>query len=245
MQLPVQILCRSMHGCTIYRTFSTVVVLRQILRQAGTDSSTCAFRELLLRLRDGNISHDDWQTLLKRSPPHADNLQEFDNAVHLFYDRQSVAKFNFDKLSKLGTPVAAINAIHSSPAAAATKSEDAGGLFPVIFIAKGAHVMLTANLWQEVGLCNGAAGTVYEMLYQEGHAPPNLPVAVLVQFDNYSGPPFLNNCIPIVPITCEWVSGRQQLSRQQLLLQPCYAITIHKSQGQTLRKAVIDLGRMN
>ena len=103
--------------------------------------------------------------------------------------------------------------------------------------------MLTANLWQEVGLCNGATGTVYELLYQEGHAPPNPPVAVLVQFDNYSGPPFFNNCIPIVPITCEWVSGRQHLSRQQLPLQPCYAITIHKSQGQTLSKAVIDLGR--
>ena len=76
----------SVHGYTIYHTFSTVLVLRQIVRQAGTDSSTCTFRELLLRLRDGNISHDDWQPLLKCSPPHADNLQEFDNAVHLFYE---------------------------------------------------------------------------------------------------------------------------------------------------------------
>lgn len=113
----------------------------------------------------------------------------------------------------------------------------------VIFIAKGARVMRTANLWQEVGLCNGAAGTVYDFIYQDGHAPPDLPVAVLVQFDNYSGPPFFNNCAPIVPITHEWVSGRQHLSRQQLPLQPRYAITIHKSQGQTLSKAVIDLGK--
>ena len=44
--------------------------------------------------------------------------------------------------------------------------------------------MLMANLWQEVGLCNGAAGTVSHLLYHEGHAPPNLPIAVLVNFDN-------------------------------------------------------------
>lgn len=50
----------SMHGYTIYRTFSTVVILDQVLRQGGTDPSTCAFRELLLRLRDGNVTNNDW-----------------------------------------------------------------------------------------------------------------------------------------------------------------------------------------
>ena len=109
------------------------------------------------------MSPEDWQTLLHRSPPHATNFSDFSDAVHLFYDRKSVAEFNFDRLSHLGTPIAAIEAIHSSPVAAATKSEDAGGLLPVVFIAKSACVMLTSNLWQEVGLCNGATGTVYEL----------------------------------------------------------------------------------
>lgn len=103
--------------------------------------------------------------------------------------------------------------------------------------------MLTANLWPEVGLCNGATGKIHDLIYQEQRAPPNLPIAVLVQFDNYSGPPFFQNCVPIVPITYEWNSGKHQLSRQQLPLQPCYALTIHKSQGQTLQKAIIDLGK--
>ncbi len=34
--------------------------------------------------------------------------------------------------------------------------------------------MLTANLWPEIGLCNGASGIVHQILYQEGHHPPNL-----------------------------------------------------------------------
>ena len=106
--------------------------------------------------------------------------------------------------------------------------------------------MLTANIWQEVGLCNGAAGTVHQLLYQANHKPPDLPIAVLVDFDNYAGPPFLSsrpNCVPVPPLSFEWESNGRRLSRQQVPLQLCYAITIHKSQGQTLEKAVIDIGK--
>ena len=138
-------------------------------------------------------------------------------------------------------PVAAINAVHSSPVAAATKAEDAGELLPVVFLAKCARVMLTANLWPEVGLCNGATGTIQDFIYQEQHAPPDLPIAVLVQFNNYCGPTLLQSCVPIVPITYEWTSGKHQLFRQQFPLQPCYTLTIHKSQGHTIKKVVIDL----
>ena len=58
----------------------------------------------------------------------------------------------------------------------------------------------------------------------------------------YNGSPFLPKrpkCIPIVPITFEWDSK----SRQQLPLQLIYAITIHKSQGQTLGKTVVDISK--
>ncbi len=84
----------ALQGYTIYRTFSTVIVLTQIHRQAGSDPAIHEFRELLLRLRDGNVLHGDWQTLLQRSPTLADNQQDFDDAIRLFYDRESVAKFN-------------------------------------------------------------------------------------------------------------------------------------------------------
>ena len=229
------------HGYSIYRMFSTVVILSQSLRQAGADACIQEFREQLLRIRDGVVTHNDWQALLRRSPTEASNSTDFKDAIRLFYDKQSVAKFNNDKLCELDAPIAAINAIHSSAAAAAVKPDDAGGLYPVIFLAHGAQVMLTANLWQEVGLCNGAPGIVRHFIYKDEH-PPNLPIAVLVEFDKYCGPQFLDsapNCVPIVPITFEWESK----SRQQLPLQLRYAVTIHKSQGQTLYKAVIDLGK--
>ena len=82
------------------------------------------------------------------------------------------------------------------------------------------------------------------MLYAEGHKPPNLPIAILVNFPDYTGPPFLQNkpkCIPIPPTVHEWHNGFNTISRQQFPLRLSY-VTIHKSQGQTMTKAVIDIG---
>ena len=54
------------------------------------------------------------------------------------------------------------------------------GLEPVTFLAKGAKVMLTMNLWPSVGLCNEAFGTVIHFIYHNEHRPSDLPIAVIV-----------------------------------------------------------------
>lgn len=43
------------------------------------------------------------------------------------------------------------------------------GLEPAVFLAKGAKVMLTMNLWVSVGLCDGATGTVIDIIYEINH----------------------------------------------------------------------------
>lgn len=78
------------------------------------------------------------------------------------------------------------------------------GLVPTLFLAKQASVMLTMNLWSEVGLCNGATGRVIDIIYADYDCPPNLPIAGIVQFDYYTGPSLLNflpRCVPICPVT--------------------------------------------
>ena len=133
---------------------------------------------------------------MQRTPTNANNVNEFNDSIHLFYKKDDVAKYNHQAIVNLGSPIARINAIHSSTAAAES----------VVFMAKGTKVMLTSNLWQQVGLCNGATGIIDCLLYTEGHKPPNLPIAVLVNFPGYVGPPFLLNkphCVPIPPIVFE------------------------------------------
>ncbi|CAB4019302.1 ATP-dependent DNA helicase pif1, partial [Paramuricea clavata] len=85
-----------------------------------------------------------------------------------------VAKCNHEQLTKLEHPVAHINARHSSALTKKISSDDMSGLETVGFLAKGARVMLTMNLWSSVGLCNGTTGKVVDIIYQNNHQPPDL-----------------------------------------------------------------------
>ena len=116
---------------------------------------------------------------------------------------------------------------------------------PVFYVAKDAAVMLTSNLWPSVGLCNGATGCVVDIIYKQGHKPPDLPITIKVKFDDYTGNSISDSilsCVPICPITASTNSAGKMHERQQLPLRLCCAMTIHKSQGLTLQKAWIELG---
>ena len=81
--------------------------------------------------------------------------------------------------------------------------DDITGLEPVVFLAKGARAMLTMNLWSSVGLCNGVTGTVVNIIDQDNHRPPDLPIAVVVEFEKTTEDPVLiatNRCVPNISI---------------------------------------------
>jgi hypothetical protein len=112
---------------------------------------------------------------------------------------EQVGNYNQERLAKLENQIAHINTGHSSTLAKKISSDDMSGLEPVVFLEKGARVMLTMNLWSSVGLCNGATGTIVDIIYQNNHQPPDLPIAV-IEFENYRGPVFIENqplCIPM------------------------------------------------
>ena len=81
-----------------------------------------------------------------------------------------------------------IKAKRSSSQAAKISPQEMYGLEPTLLILKGALVMLTMNLWPSVGLCNGSTGTIVVILFSTPHKPPDLPIVVIVKFDNYIGP---------------------------------------------------------
>ena len=63
----------------------------------------------------------------------------------------------------------------------------------------------------------------------------------MVRFDNYTGPTLADQTVPIIRRT--WSTSGSNCSRLQIPLKLAWAVTIHKSQGLTLDKIVIDIGR--
>lgn len=157
------------------------------------------------------------------------------------------------KLKALGTPIAKLAAKHNNNHARKRDSNEANGLLAELFLAVGAWVMLTSNLWTDVGLHNGAKGIVVDLVYKTPAGPTfgDLPEAVVVQFcdldaeiDQYlDGVP---RTVAIPLITAEWKSPSGNggvFTREQIPLALSWAFTIHKAQGKTLDLAVIDLGK--
>ena len=229
-------------GRAAYQTFQQAVVLDQVIRQAGQDPEQVKFRDILLRLRDAKVTLSDWNHLMTRTPTRVQDLSPFSTALHLIPTVEAVVEYNVAQLQASGQPVATIKAVHTGANAAKAPADDAGGLEAVVCLAHSARVMLTSNLWVDVGLVNGAMGTVQAICYRTG-GPPDLPIAVMVRFDSYSGPTFPDGTVPITPLRRCWSSSGGQCSRLQLPLKLAWAVTIHKSQGLTLDKVVIDVGK--
>ena len=229
-------------GRAAYLQFDKAFTLTQIMRQAGEDPEQVRFREILLRLRNAEVTMEDWNCLMQQTPTSVADLTPFTSALHLHPTVEAVVEHNVAKLQDSGQPIAAIKAVHTGANAAKASSEDAFGLEAVVCLAKSARVMLTSNLWVEVGLVNGAMGTIEAICYRSG-GPPDLPLAVMVKFDHYTGPTLHNGTVPIVPLRRSWSNSGVQCSRLQLPLKLAWAVTIHKSQGLTLDKVVIDVGK--
>ncbi|GBC15565.1 ATP-dependent DNA helicase PIF1 [Rhizophagus irregularis DAOM 181602=DAOM 197198] len=239
----------SNEGIKTYRQFREVYKLDVIQRQSGDSDVQRKFRAILLRMRDGESTLDDWKELTTQFS-NGTNITsaEFSDAICIMYRKSDVAEFNVNKLKSLNCPVALIKAIHTGgKEASKADPELAKGLEAQLLLARGARVMLRINLWTEVGLVNGSLGTVQEIIFEENQSPPSLPIAVLIEFDNYYGPAIVTEegkrLVPVSPIRYSWEGKKVTCSRLQVPICFAWAITIHKSQGLTLQKAVIDIGK--
>src|SRR5213595_3558596 len=154
----------------------------------------------------------------------------------------------YQQLRDLQVPVISIEARHTGPRGARDASyEEAENLHKVVLLCKGAKIMLTQNVWVERGLVNGSRGVVHDIVWPaQADVYKELPKALLVKFDAYSGPGFIDDVdgrpvVPIFPVRRDFERAGITCSRQQLPVSLSYAITIHKSQGLTLDCAVLDL----
>lgn len=246
------------HGLNKYRMFDSVVLLEENNRADANDPEYTRFSDFLNRLRDGANTHDDWRYLINNCSQHSmprERWSEFVDATHLYCTNKEVFARNIECLKNLGKPILRINAKHTGRGGNFSHSI-AKGLEKLLYLSVDSKVLLTSNLWVSAGLVNGSSGTVVDICFKGDEKPPDLPHCIVVDFgSSYRGPPLFlpddgsrKGWVPIFPETVEWSStcngDAQCSSRTMFPLRLCYAWTIWKAQGQTIRnKIIVSLGK--
>jgi ATP-dependent DNA helicase PIF1 len=237
-------------GFVAYRQFHEVYKLDLIQRQSGDSESQQKFRDILLRLRDGESTITDWEELTLRFEEKQSIIEKdkFKDSTLVLPTWDDVDAVNMEKLRSLNCPIAKIKAVHTGGSEAKNADSDtAKGLESQLLLAKGACIMLTANLWTKFGLVNGSIGYVQDIIFEK-EGPPYLPSVIFIKFDNYQGPTIRTldgiEVVPIIPVQRSWESKKGQIcSRLQFPICLAWALTTHKSQGLTIKRATVGLGK--
>ena len=224
-------------GQQLFRQIDSSIILSTSFRQSSDQQ---IFRDLLDRLADGQTTTEDWQLMMERRLDKLSNKNEFKNVLRLFSKNKDVNDFNYKKLKDLQTAVFRIKSINNCKAADTASFLSADNLESVLYLSIGTRVMLRRNLWTSHGLVNGAIGTVTNIVVHP--KDDTFPICIMIRFDKYSGPT-INGSVPIPPTEAKWNINGLDCKRTQFPLLVAFAITIHKAQGLTLNKAVIEIGK--
>jgi ATP-dependent exoDNAse (exonuclease V) alpha subunit len=242
----------ALKGQVLYRAFDRTLRLTQVMRQQGEDDISRRFRVALSELRESKLSQESWELLCTRVQNRLlpDEVAAFESALRLYFTNDEARERNYNDLARQNRPVKRILAQHKGRNASKASDDEADNLAAELNVCIGARVMLTSNLWTERGLVNGCMGTVFDLSWDAGLDPLStdplraLPTVLLIRFDDYSGPDFpglLPGVIPVFPATRSYDYKGVSCSRTQFPLRLAYAITVHKSQGLTLSKVVLNL----
>jgi hypothetical protein len=180
-------------------------------------------------------------------------VASFEDAIRIYALKDDVKAFNHYRLQQLRRPVLLVIASHTGGSAAEDANTDEGGnLHKDILISINARIMLRENLWVERILFNGSMGTVRDIVWEVGaDYEKDPPLALLIDFDDYdqSAPSLVTDpesgrvLVPIFRVKRDWVKGTVHCTRTQFPLAIAYAITIHKSQGLSVDRAVLNPGK--
>ena len=173
-------------------------------------------------------------------------------ASHSQHKKVSVSTAK-DSIKKRNLPSKLIDLIKDFP------STRTNGLPRELPLYVGMPVFLTDNVATELGLTNGTTGVVKSIQFHLDEEVTggtgfshleNMPGCIIVELDDITMTPLDGlrpNHVPILPksgsfqVKIPGMEDKISINRRHFPLVPRFACTAHKSQGQTLSKAIVDL----
>jgi len=203
-----------------------------------------AYISFLERVSTGQCTSADVKMLKRRTILNLkeSEIAEFKDCLRICSRKNAAKEHNTFKLENLSNPIARIAAENNSKKAFSSSDEAANGLPNVLYLSLGSRIMLRQNINISLGLLNGSLGTVIDIVYKKGCGPPQLPLFIIIKFDDSEGFQSLNGNVPISACTATWYKSRSKCTRVQYPLSLSWACTVHKSQSLTLARTEIDLG---
>ena len=176
---------------------------------------------------------------------------QFQDALRIYPVQRQVMEYNLAQLGRQKNPVIVLSAEHNCAAAAKGTEEEVEGLSACLYLSIGSRLIVISNLLTNFGLVNGTMGILHGIVWQPNYDPyTTLPCMLLFIPDQYpEDSPCLfrvndnRPVIPILPITRTWDKRSRIHSRIMFPVVLAYAITIHKLQGLTLKRIVMDISK--
>ena len=259
---------RRMRGWALWLSIDTIIILQGNNRQSGDHNAR--FRELLGRLRQGICNDGDYLLLSSRVISKAmprEHLAGFSTASVIVCDNEAKDALN-DRFARrfaestsqelhwyasedyientVVTPTSAHAKIIASLHSGATQYR-----LQRLPLVPGMCMMVTHNLSLECGVVNGVVGTLVGIRYKLGMSGERVLMSctIFIQSNAHKPPmPGLApGLYPVMPDTCYFTFSHPRLpkplsvKRIQCPLVPAFAMTAHKSQGQSLQSVIIDL----
>ena len=238
--------------------------LEDIMRQKDDHQ----FAHLLNRLRLNELTDKDQDTLQTRFvSPESKNYQK--DLLHLFAENAGVNKHNNEILAEMSGEKVVIPC-HDTVISANISDRKCndlvkslpddfsktGNLMKLLTVAVGMIYVMTVNVDVEDGLTNGSTGIVKLIEYRMEET--NRPSIIWVLFDHsrigkstrerFYNRGFYNANIqrdwtPVFDVERTFIYNYKTYQRIQFPLKPAAAKTVHKAQGATVDKVVVDLSQ--